>query len=536
MLDILIIGGGGAGLSVALRAKEMKAKVALYLKSYPTRSQTSMAQGGINAVLSDDEEKINSHIKDTLSSSKGLGDEEMISFMCKEAKEAILWLDKIGVPFSRTEDGKIAQRRLGGAKDNRACYSQDYTGLKILHTLYDQCLKEDIEIHNEKFLLNFIVEEGEVFGATFLDMKSMQIESVYAKSIIVAGGGFGSLYWGFSTNSKHSTGDVIAAVLRAGGKLSNLEFVQFHPTSLKKSSILISESARGAGGVIINQKGERFVDELMTRDEVSRAVFEEIEKGNDVFLDIRELGEEFIEENLPQERKLSIFYEGVDPVFDLIPIKPAVHYTMGGIAVNRDLESSIKGLFAIGECSEAMTHGANRLGGNSLLELVAFSQKAVLNALSFAKKRGDFKIESNQENKDNNFKEAVYTLPNKIDFYEKREMLGKILYRNCGVFREEINLKAALSYVRQAQKELAFMGIDDKSRVYNTNFIDFVEFGNMLELSEALLVSAISRRESRGAHFRVDYPKSNKEYERRSVIWKENGVICGDFIRVGDEI
>jgi len=209
---------------------------------------------------------------------------------------------------------------------------------------------------------------------------------------------------------------------------------------------------------------------------------------------------------------------------------------MGGIAVNRDLQSSIKGLFAIGECSEAMVHGANRLGGNSLLELVVFAKEAAKNAYSFAKKRKEVKIDSNQEKKDINFKEAVFHLPNKIDFYEKREMLGKILYRNCGVFREELNLKAALSYVRQAQKEIPFMGIDDKSRVYNTNFIDFVEFGNMLELSEALLVAAISRRESRGAHFRKDFPSLNPNYAKRSIIWKENGVICGDFVKVGDEV
>ncbi len=536
MVDILIIGGGGAGLSGALRAKEMGAKVLVVNKAYPTRAQTSMAQGGINAVLEDDKEKIEAHIEDTLRSSMGLGDEEMIRGMCENAKEGVLWLDRIGVPFSRTEDGKIAQRKLGGAKDKRACYSQDYTGLKILHTLYDQCVKENIEILNEKFLLNFIVEDGEVFGATFLDIREMKVEAVYAKSVIVASGGYAHLYHGFSTNSSHATGDGVAAVLRAGGKLSNLEFVQFHPTALKNSSILISESARGAGGKLLNQKGERFVDELKTRDEVSRAVFKEIEKGNEVFLDIRHLGEEFIEENLPQERKLAIFYEGIDPVKDLIPIKPAAHYTMGGIAVNRDLQSSIRGLFAIGESSEAMTHGANRLGGNSLLELVVFSKDAVKNAYEFAKKRDNFKEPKEQVKKDENFLNAVYYLPNKIDFYEKREMIGKILYQNYGVFREDIKLKAALSYVRQAQKELPFMGISDKSRVYNTNLVEFIEFGNMLELSEALLVAAISRRESRGAHFREDFPKSDKSYEARSVIWKENGVICGDFVKVGNEI
>ncbi len=535
MFDILIIGAGGAGLSAALRAKERGAKVAVVTKSYPTRSQTSMAQGGINAVF--DSSKTKDHIKETLKSSCSLGDEEMISKMCENAKDALKWLDCMGVPFSRTADGKIAQRKLGGAKDPRACYSQDYTGLKILHTLFDKALKEDIQILNEKFLLNFIVSDNVIEGAVFLDIKEMKIETVYAKSIIVATGGYAHLYHGFSTNSSHATGDALAAVMRAGGKLSNLEFIQFHPTALKKSSILISESARGAGGYLLNQNKERFVDELKTRDEVSRAVFEEIEKGNEVFLDIRHLGEEFIDENLPQERKLALFYEGVDPVNDLIPIKPAAHYTMGGIAVNKNLESSIKGLFAVGECSEAMIHGGNRLGGNSLLELVVFAKEAVENALLFAKQRGDFKpLNKEQQQKDENFKETLYRLSNQIDFYEKREMIGKILYQNCGVFREDINLKAALSYIRQTQKELPFMGIGDKSRVYNSNFVEFVEFGNMLELAEALLVAAISRRESRGAHYRTDFPTSHESYKARSIIWKEDGVICGDFIKVGDEV
>jgi succinate dehydrogenase / fumarate reductase flavoprotein subunit len=227
----------------------------------------------------------------------------------------------------------------------------------------------------------------------------------------------------------------------------------------------------------------------------------------------------------------------VDPVNDLIPIKPAAHYTMGGIAVNKNLESSIKGLFAVGECSEAMIHGGNRLGGNSLLELIVFAKEAVENALLFAKQRGDFKpLNKEQQQKDENFKETLYRLSNQIDFYEKREMIGKILYQNCGVFREDINLKAALSYIRQTQKELPFMGIGDKSRVYNSNFVEFVEFGNMLELAEALLVAAISRRESRGAHYRIDFPTSHESYKARSIIWKKDGVICGDFIKVGDEV
>ena len=532
--DVLVIGSGGAGLSAALRAKELGANVLVVTKSYPTRSQTSMAQGGINAVLDESQDSVAFHIEDTLKSSQGLADKKVVEYVCSEAKNTIEWLDSIGTPFSR-KDSKIAQRKLGGAKYPRACYAQDYTGLKIIHTLYDNAVKENIEFKNEYFLLNLIVEENRVYGATFLDIKNTKVEQILAKSVILATGGYSKIYRGFSTNSAEATGDAVSAALRAGCRLCDLEFIQFHPTALKNSSILISEAARGAGGKLINQKGERFVDELLTRDEISRAIYEQIENGNEVFLDIRGLGEDFINENLPQERRLAIIYEGVDPVKELIPIKPAAHYTMGGIDVDYDLKTNIDGLFAVGECANAKLHGANRLGGNSLLEIIVLGKKAGENALIYKNEKMEEKIYEKTLN-DARFIKAVFDFENKIDFYEKRDFLSKIFYANAGVYKEEMGLKGVLSVIRQMQRELRFMGIKDKSTIYNTNLTQFLEFGNILELSEAILVSAISRNESRGAHFRKDFPKKDdKNYLAHTIVWKSDGVLCADFEKIKDQ-
>lgn len=536
--DVLIIGAGGAGLSAALAAHEAGSKVRIVTKNYPTRSQTSMAQGGINAALGNaGEDSVEAHIANTLKSAAGLANEEAVRFMCEAAPEAITWLDSIGVCFSRTEEGKIAQRTLGGASAPRACYAQDYTGLKILHTLYDQVLACGIEILSERYLLNLITNKdanGKSYacGATVLNIQTGEVEAYESASVIVATGGYARLYHKHSTNAVGSTGDGIAAAIRAGARLSDMEFVQFHPTALKNSSILISESARGAGGHLLNSKGERFVNELLPRDQVARAINEQIQAGEEVFLDIRHLGEEFIDRELPQESKLAKLYENVDPVYDLIPIKPVAHYTMGGIEVDKNSHTKLKGLFAAGECANHKVHGANRLGGNSLLELVVFGKQAGQNAAAHAKKF-EKPIDSaaalvSAENFINGVK---YRFTNQIDFYQKREFTGNIFYNNAGIARDEMGLKAVLGAVRQMQKELPFMGIADKSKIYNTNLVEFIEFGNMLELSEIVLVCAISRNESRGAHYRTDIPHANDiAYKAHTITWKEDGVLCADFM------
>jgi len=313
--------------------------------------------------------------------------------------------------------------------------------------------------------------------------------------------------------------------------VSDMEFIQFHPTALKNSSILISESARGAGGYLVNSKGERFTNELAPRDEVARAINDEIERGEEVFLDIRHLGEEFIDEELPQERKLAKLYENVDPVYDLIPIKPVAHYTMGGIEVNKNSQTKIRGLYAVGECANHKVHGANRLGGNSLLELIVFGKQAGENAAKYAKSF-DKEIDSSVFTQSaKNFVLGVKHFTNQIDFYEKRTFIGNIFYNNAGISRDDMGLKAVLAAIRQIQREIPFMGPKDKSKTYNTNLVEFIEFGNMVELSEIILVCAISRNESRGAHFRKDIPKENDmAYKAHTITWKEDAVLCADFM------
>lgn len=532
MAKVLIIGGGGAGLVSALSAHEAGADVVVVSKTLPTRSQTSMAQGGMNAVLGDDD-TVADHIADTLRSSAGLGDESRITFMCEKAPEAVRWCNALGLPFSRDESGEIARRRLGGASASRACHAQDYTGLKLLHTLYDQCLKANITFLNERFLLNLIVDEetNRVLGVTFLNIVSGDVEEIRSDAVIMATGGYGALYGKHSTNSVSSSGDGIAASIRAGARLADLEFIQFHPTALRDSSILISESARGAGGHLLNAKHERFTDELAPRDVVARAIHNEITSGGAVYLDIRHLGEEFIAHELPQERKLAQIYEGIDPVHELIPIKPAAHYSMGGIEVDEQCETSVSGLFAVGECANHKTHGANRLGGNSLLELVVFGRHCGKNAAEHASKSPAPSLENTQLAKDTNFIRGVMSFTNQIDFYQKQEMLANIFYNNVGLVREDMGLKAVLGAIRQIQQELPFMGPRDKSKICNTNLVEFIEFGNKLELAEIIVVSAISRSESRGAHYRADIPARNDVmFGTHTITWREGGVLCTDFM------
>ena len=500
--DVLIIGAGGAGLVAALNAKETGASVIVLTKEYPTRSQTCMAQGGMNAALGNaGEDSVEAHIQNTLKSAHGEADEEAVRFMCEEAITAVKWLDDIGVCFSRTEDGKIAQRRLGGASAHRACYAQDYTGLKILHALYDKCLKEGVQILNEKYLLSLLKdEEGGVCGAQILDIRSGEIENYEANAVVLASGGYSRVYGKNSTNSTASTGDAIAVAQRAGASLIDMEFVQFHPTGLKNSSILISESARGEGGYVLNSKGERFTDELAPRDELSRAIHAEISKGEEVFLDIRHLGEAFIQKQLPQERKLARLYENVDPVTDLIPVKPVAHYTMGGIAVDHKSQTSLSGLFACGECANHRVHGANRLGGNSLLEIVVFGKEAGVNAAKHALANRTHSNLAPKENFINECKE----FKNELDFYASRDAIGETLYKKVGIVRKKSELLEARTMIEELKASLPLMGVSDKSKVYNTNLVEFLEFRNILDVSEAIINGAIKREVSRGAHFMAE--------------------------------
>ncbi|MDX9813697.1 MAG: FAD-dependent oxidoreductase [Sulfurimonas sp.] len=497
MKQVIIIGAGGAGLCAALGAKEQGAKVTVITKEYPTRSQTSMAQGGINGVLNSANDSIQSHIADTLKSSQNLASHKQIEFMCHEAPKAIEWLDTIGVNFSKDEQGNIAQRKLGGASGVRACYAKDYTGLKILHTLYDRCLKEGVEFLNEHHLLEILTTtNSDVIGVSVLDKLSGEVKVLSSSVVVLATGGFAKLYAKHSTNSVASSGDGVAIAHRAGAKLKHMEFVQFHPTALKGSSILISESARGAGGYLINSKGERFVDELLGRDVVSRAIDEQIKNSQEVFLDISHLSEEFIKQELPQEYKLAKLYEGVDATKNPIPIKPAAHYTMGGIEVDSKCRTNIKGLFAVGECAEHGVHGANRLGGNSLLEIVVFGRVAGKEA---AKEAKDELCEASAKSID-----YIFEYENSVNFYQKRDELSEIFYNYVGLVRDEAGLKKALSFVKETKANINKMGVSDKHRGFNTNLSDFLEFINLLDIAEVVANAALANTTNIGANYRSD--------------------------------
>ncbi len=519
MVDVLIIGSGGAGLSAALAAKKMGASVLVAGKAYPTNSQTSMAQGGINAALGNvGEDHVSSHIADTIKSAHGLCDEDMVRKMCADAPQTIEWLERLGVPFSRldnTKSGKdtIAQHQMGGASAKRACYAQDYTGLKILHTLYDTCLKEKIDFLDEHFLLNLIIKDGVSKGATFLDIRTGEVKQINAKSVVMATGGYGSLYHGFTTNAYGSTGDGIAAALRAGGAVCDMEFIQFHPTALKHSSILISESARGEGGYLLNSEGERFIGELKPRDEVARAIFAQLQNNKEVFLDLRHLGEKKLMEILPQEVALCKLHEQVDPAKELIPIKPVAHYTMGGIDVDYALEvNGIQGCFAVGECSNAKVHGANRLGGNSLLEITAFGRFAGENAYKHSIYASSKPADDKQLKTDTAHIEALFQREVTLNFYEQREALGKLFYTHVGIVRENTQLHQALEKVITMQVALPQMGIADKAKENNQNLVEFLEFANALLLAPTIISSAITRNESRGAHYKLGFEEEDNEH------------------------
>ncbi len=518
MYDALIIGNGGAGLSCAISLKKRGYNVIILSKTHATASQTSQAQGGINAVLGNSNDTVINHIDDTLKSAHQLGDKDAISFMCGEAAKTIEWLDSLGVPFSRDKSSNIAQRQMGGASDKRACYSSDYTGLKILHSLFDTALSLGIEFIDESMLLSLIIENEEIKGVTSLDIKTSQVSQILAKNTILATGGYGGVYHNFSTNSSATTSDGIVAALNKGVELENMEFVQFHPTSLKDKFILISESARGEGGYLVTKDGKRFVDELLPRDIVARELYKKIDNEEEVFLDLRHLGLEKIVHLMPQEYKLCFQFTGLKMDKELIPIIPASHYTMGGIKVNQESRTNIKSLYAIGECCSNGIHGANRLGGNSLLEIITFG-KHLGDNICISDNEGK-NIEYPEFLEDKDMIDKLYSMDNTIDFYKSKETLGKMMFKNVGLFKCENKLNKANHLIEQYKKNFKFMGIDDKNKIYNTNLKELLEFKNMVLCAEVIIQSALNRKESRGAHYRDDYPKENNTFSKNTIIKK----------------
>ena len=535
MIDVLIIGSGGAGLSSALKAKENGSNVLVVSKSMPTYSQTVQAQGGINAVLYEDNDSVDEHINDTYKASHGLAIKENVKFLCENAKDTILWLDSIGVPFNRDEKGNISQRKFGGTKKIRTCYSSDYTGLKIIHTLYDQCIKEEIEFKNEYFLLELIVENSSCKGAIFLDINTGNIEQILAKTTILATGGYAGIYSKNTTNSVLTTGDGIATAFKAGVELSNMEFVQFHPTSMIDNHILISESARGEGGYLVDVDGSRFIDELKPRDEVSRAIYSKLKEGKKVYLDLRHLGLEKIKETIPQERKLAFEFLNIKIEDELLPIVPSAHYTMGGIKTNLNGETNIKNLFACGECANASIHGANRLGGNSLLEIVTLGQNTAIYASNKAKNTNSFLLDDSYINKIKDKIRIILNKENEENFYLLKKDLSNELFTNIGLFRNESNINKFFQKLASINEDFSKSGITDKSDIYNKNLIEYLEFENILLLSKLVSICAKDRKESRGSHYRTDYTTISDEFRFNSLVKLSNDEIVNQFEGIKNE-
>ena len=515
MYDVIIVGSGGAALSSAISLKQKGYSVAIVNKTTNTASPTAQAQGGINAVLNSND-SIQSHINDTIKSSFNIGNNSNIKYMCENAKDTIKWLDDLGVPFSRDENNDIAQRQMGGASFKRACYSSDYTGLKILHTLFDKALHIGIKFYEEHMLLNIIKNNNKAIGVSVLDINSSNVKQILAKAVILATGGYGGVYHNFTTNSSSSTGDGQIAALNALCELENMEFVQFHPTALKDKFILISESARGDGGYLVTKDGKRFVDELKPRDVVAREIYTKILNKQDVFLDLRHLGYEKIISLMPQEYKLCLDFTSLKMDKDLIPIIPASHYTMGGIKVDDTSSTNINSLYAIGEVSCNGVHGANRLGGNSLLEIITFGLKTADDILINKDEiidNKEYDIYLNDKEKIN----KLFLKNPKDDFYKIKDEIGKLMFNNVGLFRNEKSLNEALNIINNHIINIENFGIFDKDKNYNSNLKEYLEFENILKISKVIIKSALARKESRGSHYRDDYKDTLNSFDKQTL-------------------
>ena len=542
--DIVIVGGGGAGLYAAMEAMKTNPalNIAVLTKVYPNRSHTSAAQGGANAALGNKakDDTVEMHIFDTIKGSDYLADQDAVDVLCSEAPKIIRELENIGTPWSRMEDNTIAQRPFGGAGRPRCCYCADKTGHTILQTLYEQCLGKGVIFFNEYFALSLSVQGSRSRGLIAMNMKSGKVEAFPAKTVIFATGGYAKMYWNRSSNAAGNTGDGQAIAYRAGIPMKDMEFVQFHPTGLRKSGLLVTEGARGEGGYLINRDGERFMAryakekmELGPRDLVSRSIETEILEGRGfdspagkyIHLDLTHLGADLIKSRLPQIREMSLNFEGVDPIEEPIPVRPTAHYSMGGIDTDNFGRTVMDGVYAAGECACVSVHGANRLGGNSLLDILVFGRIAGHTA---AKEAGKFEPGRISEAE---IKESVEELRSSMQpsgHYERygalREELGQTLALNVGIFREASLLKQGIRDISELKDRFKKVRVFDSSDVFNTNLMQVIELKNMLELAETVAVGALAREESRGSHTRIDFPvRDDEKWHKHTMATLING-------------
>lgn len=533
LYDVIVVGSGISGLYAALYARRAGMHVCVISKSTPLRSNSAVASGGINAVLrASGEDSVEGHLKDTLKGAAGLGRESAVREMVKGAREIIAELQEMGVAFDRTDEGKIAQRPFGGTQSKRTCYIADRTGASITQRLMMQCRKEGVVFLPNHMILSIAMFKARLSGVTVLRRRDSSVIAFACKSLILAGGGYAGIYRGHSTNSQESSGDIQAIALRAKMRLANMEFVQFHPTTLAKSSALISEAARAEGAFIVDESGARFTDELQTRDKLSRDIALHQAAGHKVYLDFRHLGEELIDKKLPSARKHALNGAGIDIASELLEITPSAHYTMGGIWTRKDTTTDISNVFSCGESAYSGVHGANRLGGNSLLEGAYFGRVAGIEAARAAKKEEFHPIDYALVDKESRYVEMILEGENRFNINTMRRNLGNNLYKNAGLFRTHDTLSDALEYVHYLMKMSSGLCCINKEKNDNVELMSILEFRNSLTVAEAMVMSALAREESRGAHFRDDFPRSkDKEYRCNTLVRR----LAGTFLRISFE-
>jgi len=558
--DVVVLGAGGSGLRAAVGLSEVGLKTACISKVFPTRSHTTAAQGGISAALGNmGEDDWRWHMYDTVKGSDWLGDQDCIEYLCKEAPRAVIELERYGVPFSRTEDGKIYQRSFGGMTKNygkesvqRTCAAADRTGHAILHTMYGQALKHNTEFFIEYFALDLLMKDGKCKGLIAWNLDDGTIHRFRSHITIIATGGYGKVYY-TATSSHTCTGDGNAMILRAGLPLQDMEFVQFHPTGIYGHGTLISEGVRGEGGYLLNSKGERFMEryapkakDLASRDVVSRSIAIEINEGrgvgkkkDHVHLHLSHLDKKIIENRLPGISESAKTFANVDVTKEPIPVVPTVHYNMGGIPTNyktevltfNGSEKTVPGLMAIGEAACVSVHGANRLGSNSLIDLVVFGRAAAKRASELIKTGTPHEeISQSETDKCLDRFDKLRNANGNIKTSELRLSMQKTMQAKCAVFRTEKTLKEGVNEIRKPFEGMKNISVKDKSLIFNTDLVETLEFDNLIRQAITTMESAYHRKESRGAHAREDFPKRDDEkYMRHTLSWHDEKGVKIDY-------
>ncbi|MEE9613610.1 MAG: FAD-dependent oxidoreductase [Thermodesulfobacteriota bacterium] len=531
--DVIVVGAGLAGMRAAIEAAKKGLDVAVVSKVHPVRSHSVAAQGGINAALKETD-SWEDHAFDTVKGSDYLGDQDAIEILCQEAPGDIMEMERMGAIFSRDREGRIAQRPFGGAGYPRTCYLADRTGHGLLHVMYEQLIKHGVAFYEEWHVQSLAVRENTVRGLVAYELSTGRLHRLRAKAVVMATGGYGRVFKS-TTNALTSTGDGMALALRAGAPLMDMEFVQFHPTTLKRTGLLMTEGARGEGGYLLNSEGERFMEryapdkkELASRDVVARAEQTEIEEGRGVdgcvLLDLRHLGSEKILKKLPQIREIAIQFAGVDPVEKPIPVRPGAHYSMGGIMTDTGGGTPVVGLYAAGESACVSVHGANRLGGNSLLETIVFGRRTGHGA-------GEFALGSEPEEfPEEALNEAAQEIASLMTGEEGesshaitdgvRDLMGA----HCGVFRKKESLEEGIEKLEALKVRREKVFLTDRGESFNTELVAAFEMDHIIDLAETILTGALKREESRGSHSRTDFPERNdREWMKHTLVTREDG-------------